>query len=169
MNKREFISKVASELKDSGVRKPVVLPRQTFTISDNSGNSKQFYVKQTDKLFVFSVDDVEKIVDACLDVIEDCLKHGDVIAVQKFGSLGLNYRKPRVTQLYTPDGEQIITEGKYVPKFTAGERIKRACTLYKMSLSDRESEPVPIDTGIDDGDELYDYDDTSDVESGGDE
>lgn len=51
MNRRDFIKKVACQLRDNNIRKPVSMPKQIFHISDDAGNSRDFIVRATEKAF----------------------------------------------------------------------------------------------------------------------
>ncbi|MBP5462526.1 MAG: HU family DNA-binding protein [Lachnospiraceae bacterium] len=98
MNRREFVRRIANVMRENNIRKPVSSPKQVFHISDDEGNKKDFVVKKTDKSVLFTVDDVEAVVDACLYVIEESLKRGVPVCIRGVGSLGLKYRKPRATK-----------------------------------------------------------------------
>lgn len=136
MNKKEFIRAVTDVLRENNVRKPISVPKQTFHISDDDGNVRDFTVKRVDKTAIYTVDDVTAIVDASLYVIKQCIRKGETIFFYGIGSLGLHYRKPRITK-HVATGEDAFVPGKYVPKFTFGNELRREATLYEMSLEDR--------------------------------
>lgn len=143
MNKREFIKSVAEFLRENNIRKPVSIPKQVFHISDNDGNAKDFTIKKTDKSVLYTKDDVSAVVDACLYVIEESLRHGEPVSFHGFGTLGLNYRKPRSTKCVGTDND-IVIEGRYIPKFSFGNNLRMCAKIYELSLKDRLPEPEPI-------------------------
>lgn len=146
MNRQAFIKNVSDLLREKNIKKPISIPKQVFHISDNDGNSKDFTIKKTDKSVLYTRNDVELIVDACLAVIEDSIKRGEPVSFHGFGTLGLNYRKPRTTKCVGTD-EDIVIEGHYVPKFSFGNNLKMCAKIYELSLNDRLSGDIAIDEG----------------------
>lgn len=142
MNRKNFIKCVADVLRENGAKKPVSIPKQVFHISDDEGNTKDFAVKKTDKAVMFTQEDVSTIVDACICVITESLKHGEPITFQGFGTLGLNYRKPRKTKIVGTEKEVLI-DGHYTPKFSFGNELRMCAKIYELSLRDRLAEPEP--------------------------
>lgn len=150
MNKKDFIKCVSDLLRKNDIKKPVSIPKQVFHISDNEGNSKDFTIKKTDKSVLYTKDDVATIIDACLHVIQESLKRGEAISFHGFGTLGLNYRKPRTTKCVGTDNDVII-EGRYVPKFSFGNDLRMCAKIYELSLEDKLPEPKPIYDETDEG------------------
>ena len=146
MNRQAFIKNVADLLREKNIKKPISIPKQVFHISDNDGNSKEFTIKKTDKSVLYTRNDVELIVDACLAVIEDSIKRGEPVSFHGFGTLGLNYRKPRTTKC-VGTYEDIVIEGHYIPKFSFGNNLKMCAKIYELSLNDRLSGDIAIDEG----------------------
>lgn len=150
MNKRQLVSRVAEVMRLNNIRKQVLVPKKVLHISDDDGNHKDFIVKSADKNVLFSVDDVENILDAIIQVVEESLKVGEPVTIQGFGTLGLKYRKARVTKQVGTD-EWIDVAARYVPKFSFGNDLRMAAKLYELSLDDLKlNEPLPI---FSDGDE----------------
>lgn len=143
MNKRDFIRSVSEVLRDNNIKKPISIPKQVFHISDDEGNTRDFAIKKIDKTAIYTINDVNAIIDACIYVIQECLKKGDPITIHGFGTLGLRYRKPRTTKSVN-NNEDIVIEGRYVPKFTFGNDLRMCAKVYELSLSDRIPEPEPI-------------------------
>lgn len=144
MNRKELIRRVASVMRENNVRKPVSSPKQVFHISDDDGNTKDFVIRKTDKSVLFTADDVEAIVDACLFVIEDAMKRGESVSIRGFGTLGLKYRKPRATKKLGTD-EWVDIDARYIPKFTFGNNLRMCAKVYELSLQDNVlSEPLPV-------------------------
>jgi DNA-binding protein HU-beta len=155
MNKRQLASRTAEVMRKNNIRKSVLVPKKTFHISDDEGNKKDFVVKSMDKNVLFSVGDVETILDTALQVITESLKTGEPVTLQGFGSFGLKYRKARATKQLGTD-EWIEVAARYVPKFSFGDRLRMAAKLYELSLEDLKlDEPLPIfsNDDEDDGDE----------------
>lgn len=150
MNKKDFIRCVSDLLRTNDIKKPVSIPKQVFHISDNEGNSKDFTIKKTDKSVLYTRDDVAAIVDACLYVIQDSLKRGEPVSFHGFGTLGLNYRKPRATKCVGTE-ENVVIEGRYVPKFSFGKDLRMCAKIYELSLSDKLPEPEPTYDETDEG------------------
>lgn len=159
MNKRDFIKRVSELLRENNIKKPVSMPKQVFHISDDDGNTKDFTVKKSDKAVLYTLDDVNLIVDACLCVIKDALRQGDSVSIHGFGSIGLNYRKPRMTKQIGSDNDVVIS-GRYVPKFSFGNDLRRCAKMYELSLSDKlvDTETLFDETDDEGGEEYVDRD-----------
>lgn len=136
MNKKEFISCVSELLRTNDIKKPISIPKQIFHISDDDGNSKDFTIKKTDKSVLYTRDDVVAIVDACIYVMQESLKKGEPISFNGFGTLGLIYRKPRATKCFGTN-DDIVIDGRYVPKFSFGNDLRMCAKVYELSLSDK--------------------------------
>ena len=68
--------------------------------------------------------DVEKIVNAMLDVIVGALARGDRVEVRDFGCFSVRYRKPRVGR--NPRTGKLVSVGnKHMPYFKAGKDMRR--------------------------------------------
>lgn len=155
MNRKELVRRVASVMRENNIRKPVSSQKQVFHISDDEGNSKDFIVKKTDKGVLFTYNDVEAVIDTCLAVIGDSLKNGDSVSVRGFGTLGLNYRKPR-TSKHPITQEDVVIPGHYVPKFESGKDLKMCAKIYELSLKERIADYI---TPSDDEEYFKDGDD----------
>lgn len=161
MNRTELVRKVSALMKDKEIRKPVVFPKQVFHISDDSGNTKSFTVKQTSKSTMYTIEDVEAILEACLDVVKDALKKGEKISIRGFGSLGLHYREARATR-HPTTGEYIKVKARYSPKFWFGDDLRLCAKMYELSLNENPGNYMLDYSDIPDDDEYDDY------ENGGD-
>lgn len=135
MNKIELVRRVASEMRDGNIRKPISVPKQVFHISDDEGNSKDFILRRVDKKVLYTVEDIEAVIDTCIAVIEDALAHGEPVCVRGFGTLALKYRKARATNSLDT-GERIDIDARYVPKFSFGQRLRMCAKLFELSLDD---------------------------------
>lgn len=145
MNKKDFVTRVTDVLRESRVRKPVSTKKHTFHITDDEGNSADFNIRQQDKGVLYTITDVQTIVDTCLAVMLDAIKNGEDITIQGFGSLGLHYRAARRTK-EPGTGEWCEIEARYVPKFSYGNELRRAARLYEVSLAEpKQVLPEPDD------------------------
>lgn len=151
MNKGQLISRVAEDMRLNNIRKPVALPKKTFHLTDDDGNHKDFVVKSADKQVLFSVRDVENVLDALVRVIGESLKKGEPVTIHGFGTFGLKYRKARATKQVGTDN-WIDIAARYVPKFSFGNDLRMAAKLYELSLEDLKlNESLPIFSKEDEG------------------
>lgn len=143
MTYSELTRRVAAELRERDVRKPVILPRYTLHVSDDEGNRKDFFIKKTDKSVLFTKDDVKGVLDACMEIIKEAVRAGEGIAVPGFGKLELKYRKPR--RAANPlTGELIDVAGRYVPKVTFGSEMRLSARIYELSLGSRIKDETAV-------------------------
>ena len=156
MNKVQFVSSVYNTLRDNDVRKSVPLKKAVFHISDDDGNVADFAIKQENKRVLFTTEDITSIIDACMLVVEDALKHGEDVSIRGFGTIGVHKRAPRyVKQVGT--GDWVPVEGRYVPKFTSGESLRLAARLYdEVRADDGDGPTMPPPLEDDEEDEEVD-------------
>lgn len=143
MNRRDLARTAADVLRKNSVRKTITIPKQVLHISDDSGIQKDFTVKRADKEVLYTIDDVNAILDALICVIKDSLKSGDSVSIHGLGTFGLKYRKPRTTKSIDSD-DTITIDGRFVPKFSFGNDLKLCAKIYEMSFEDRVKEPEPV-------------------------
>ena len=130
MNKREFVMAVTAKLKEVDARKPIKASKHKFYIRDSENNEAEFEVKQQDKNLLYNSDDVAKIVDGCIAVIQDVIKAGDEVTIHGIGKLGITRRA--ATRVIEPNtGTWCDVPAMYVPKFTAGNLLKIAARLHE--------------------------------------
>lgn len=137
MNKKDLISKTVEVLRENNVRKHVAAQKTVLHISDDHGNQSDFIIKKSDTGLLFTVGDVTAIIDACLAVVEDSIKHGEDVAIHGFGTLGVHHRAARQTK-HPDTGETVSVDARYVPKFNFGNSLRMAAKVYELSLDDRE-------------------------------
>jgi len=142
MTRNQFVSAIANVLRESGARKSVHIPKNEFTITDNEGNVKKFTVKRRDKNVLFTAEDVEYFLDACIEVIKSVLKTGDKLTLRNIGSIGLSFRKGRKI-VNVRDGKEVEFEDRYVPKAYFGNELKACGHIYKMSLDEKLNKQEP--------------------------
>ena len=143
MNRREFVREITNVLRENGSKKPMRVDKQVFHITDDAGNHRDFTIKGSDKSAIYTINDIDVMVDAAISVIEDMLKHGEKLNLQGIGTLGVKYRKPvkRKNGLTGLDDE---ISGRYVPKLVFGRELRRAARLYGMSIDDKLNVPEPV-------------------------
>lgn len=151
MTKKDLVSCITSVLREKNIRKPVYAQKHVLHVSDDDGNSKDFIIKKKDTAILFTKDDVEKILDACIGIIEDSLKRGEEINIRGFGTLAVHHRKARST-IHPVTGEYIDVEARYIPKFTFGNELRMCAKVYELSLNDRaQTEVQDMHTSVEDG------------------
>jgi len=144
MNRRELVRHIATAMRENNIRKPISSPKHVFHISDDEGNTKDFIIKKTDKTVMYTIEDIDAVLDACLSIIEDSLKRGEPVTIRGFGTLGLRYRKARKTRGMISD-EWVDVAARYVPKFSFGDRLRFCAKMYELSLQDGQyTEPLPV-------------------------
>lgn len=149
MNRKELIRRIDAVLRENNIRKPVSLPKQVFHISDDEGHTKDFTVKKFDKMVMYTVDDIDAILEACGHVVRDAIRSGEEIHIKGLGALILRYHKPTIVSNNVLDGAKIAVDGHYVPKIILGTELRRCAQVYEQSLKDTEiiSPPPPRDDG----------------------
>lgn len=160
MNRRDLARSAADVLRQNNARKTVTIPKQVLHISDDNGVQKDFTVKRKDKDVLYTIDDVNVILEALICVIKDSLKSGEPVSIHGFGSFGLKYRKPRQTKSVNTD-DTITISGRFVPKFSFGNDLRLCAKIYEMSFDDRIEDPAPI------YEELIDVNDETDGDADG--
>lgn len=146
MNKKDLVSRVSEILRENNLRKPVKIKKHKFRIIDEEGNTADFTVKRADKQVLYTVDDINNIIDACIDAVLESIRRGEEVNIRGFGTLGLHYRAARRTkQPGTEDWYEI--DAHYIPKFFSGNDLKAAVKVY--DLSRREMNNMEDSYGID--------------------
>lgn len=140
MNKAEFVARVSSLLREKDIRKPIPAKKSVFHITSDEGEVADFTLRQKDRGMLFTNSDVSYIVEACLAVLEDALKHGENITFHGFGTIGLHYRAPRRTKQPGTD-TWCEVEGRYVPKMDFGNVLRMAARVYEAQQEDAASAP----------------------------
>lgn len=143
MNRKELVRRASNVLRDNNIKKPVYAQKQVLHISDDDGNTKDFVIKKNDNCVAFTTNDIDAIIDACIYVIQDALKHGDSISIRGFGSLGLHYRKARTTK-HPTTGEDVEVDARYVPKFVSGNDLKLCAKMYELLMEEQLCELPPL-------------------------
>lgn len=134
MRKKEIIKVATDYLHETDARKQVILPPQQFTVSDTSGQSKTFKVKGGQKGYLYSINDVEVVLEALLYAVEEGLRHGEPVSIRGFGAIELRYRPPRKAVI----GDKTVQVGeKYIPRFKFGNEIRDCAAVYAESVHDR--------------------------------
>ncbi len=154
MKKAALIKEATLLLRNNNIRKPVSIPKHRFHITDDDGNQKDFTIKQLDKQVIYTTDDVERILDACLQVIKDSLKRGEPVSVYGFGTLGVQYRKGRISKNVL-DGSLVDMPGRYLPKFSFGHELRMCAKAYEMFLKDKVVDAELLETDSVEAEDSY--------------
>ena len=140
MFKPDLIDAVSERLEAENRRKPIMVQKHRFYISDSDGNKAQFVIKRKGKSYSFTKKDIELILDAILDSIEDALRSGDNVILKGFGSLVLHKRAARRTK--KPGTEEWVeVEERLIPKFNYGNRLRMAARDAELLIKDKEDAP----------------------------
>lgn len=147
MNKKGLINAAVNVLRDAGIRKPVSVSKERFTITDDYGDKAVFTIDRKDRMLHYNATDVCNIMDALIAVVEDCMRRGEGVGVRGFGQLEV--RKTKEHRVREPDQEiwHTIPE-RYRPKFTAGANLSSAAMSYGLQEKDVGAEqflPPPDD------------------------
>lgn len=134
MNKRELCSEITAELLRNGAQKRVTnRGRRTFNklyVRDDFGNEEIFnFPIPHDRIAAYTNEDVNEIIGTAVIVILKALQRGDSIDIKGFGKLFLRYRAPRNAK-NVMDGQSIVLDGHYVPKFLPGSIAKEVARKY---------------------------------------
>ena len=145
MVKKDLVSRTTELLHERDVRKPVSIPKRKFYISNEEGKTASFPVKEEDKLVMYTKQDVEAILDACIQIILDALKHGEEIVLHGIGRLCLRYHKDTKVKNVL-NGEYMDVKGHYYPKLIFGNDLKRCAQVYEQSMADsallKQTDPI---------------------------
>lgn len=141
MNKTEFCGKIYEYLRNNNIRKPVSIPRQTFTITDDEGHSRVFTVKRRDRLVLYTMKDIKDIVDGFIQAMVECIARGDVIQLPRIGSISAQYRAE--TKVRIPGSHKWQTiPAHYVPKARFAKAMCDAAKIYEAFLIENGQMPT---------------------------
>lgn len=154
MNKKKLIARAAEVLRQNNIRKSVPNQKAVLHISDDDGNHSNFTIRKPGRGVLFNADDVGAVLDACLAVVEDTLKHGEEIYIHGYGTIDLHYRAPKRVRI-PATGEWADVEARYLPHFSVGKNLRMAAKVYEMSVAgknaikEREAEEEPAEEETD--------------------
>ena len=133
-------------MRENGARKIVQFPKQTFHISDDDGNTKNFTVQKRDGKFLYTIDDVEAVLDSMIEVIYESIRNGEQVNIRGFGSIGVKYHKPKIIpDLNSDNGGTIKIEGRYLPKLCSGHELRMHAAAYGAIAKERQRDDnLPI-------------------------
>ena len=141
MTKAEFCSKIYEYLKNNNIRKPVSIPRQTFTITDDEGHSRVFTVKRRDRLILYNMGDIRDIMDAFIQVMIECVARGDVVQLPRIGSISAQFRAE--TKVRIPGSHKWKTvPAHYIPKARFAKAMFDAAKIYEAFLIENGQMPT---------------------------
>lgn len=144
MVKKDLVCRIAEMLREAGIKKKVQFPKQTFHITDDEGNRKDFSVRKTDKEVPLTHDDVKAVVDAMFDAILESIQNGEEVTIKGFGTFGYHFRKGRTIGGF--DGELHTMKNHYCPKFWYGKDYSKSVDLFQLTQEDEHGNlPEPAD------------------------
>ena len=155
MNKKELAQRAAKILRINNYKKPVHLPKQTMQVTLGD-RSTSFAIKPLDREVLYTVDDVEVVLDAVLAAIADGMKNGEETALYGFGAF-VPQLIPQRKIHHVRTHEMVDLPPSYIPYFKCGPELKRAAAVYTARLREG-SNPFFVDGEPDD----YDLDDPDD-------
>lgn len=135
MKKKEFVQRVTDALREKDIKKPIVVPKQVLHISDNTGKHKDFIFERLDRRVIYTVNDVDAILTACLHELERILSEGESVSIYGYGEVGVKKRAARMVKAPLSD-ESIMVDDRLVPKCTFGTALKAAARIYEMKLKE---------------------------------
>lgn len=168
VQRSEVITRMAKLLRESGIKKTIKIPRHRFHITDDEGTTKDFYARESDKEIPYTVEDVATILEAFETVIQEALKNGEEVNMRGFGIFYLAHLATRVVT-NVENGEKVIADSRYIPKFRAGVPMKRCGRIYQARLANKEFPPVFGDETEEFGNDDDFYDDYFNDDDGGDD
>lgn len=145
MKKNEFIGRVYDMLHDTGAKKPVAIPKQKYTITDDAGNSRQFTIKRQDGEAYYTMEDIKKVFRAIIAVTIDSMRHGDTVYIPNIGTLSFSYRKATKCKL-PGKNEWVDVPAHYVPKMQWAKSMRNAARIFEAYMIENTAleEPVRI-------------------------
>ena len=157
MNKKELAQRAAKILRINNYKKPVHLPKQTMQVTLGD-RSTSFAIKPLDREVLYTVDDVEIVLDAVLAAIADGLKNGEETSLYGFGSF-ITQLIPQRKIHHVLTHEMVDLPPAYIPYFKCGPELKRAAAVYTARLREGPN-PFFVDTEM----EEFDPDDPNEPE-----
>ncbi len=121
--KKELAIRAAQIIRKAGYRKVIKLPKHSFVISDNCGNSNRFDVTGRVKKVTLDEADVAAVIEACLECIYETLARGDAIKINGLGVLGVKTRAAGKAHIIKT-GEIVDVPERRLPYFAAGSKLK---------------------------------------------
>lgn len=146
MNRKRLAAKVAEVLNNNDIKKYVPAQKTTFHITDDQGGKHDFTIKKEQQGVRYMVDDIDKILEACTEVIIDLIKNGENISILGFGRLFLKKRAAHLAP-HPVTGEMYHTKEHYVVKFDAYKNLKAAAAIYSINDDDNRRKADDILAG----------------------
>jgi DNA-binding protein HU-beta len=135
MNRRDLVAYTRQALYEENAKQLVALPKRTFTITDNDGNSCVFEVNQSRKEISYGSNDINKILSALLTSVERALGRGEKVHIQGFGTFAPRRRAARRAK-NPQTGEDIVIPAHHSPKFFPGKDLQAAVRAWGASQKD---------------------------------
>lgn len=142
MTKKELVGRMYDLLRASGVKKPVSIPRQKYTITDEEGNSRSFTVKRKDHMTYYTVEDIRQMFNAFIAIMIDAMRHGDPVYIQQIGTFGIVLRRATKVRVPGTNEWKSIPE-HYVPRIRWSEPMREAARIYESYLRENIDVSMP--------------------------
>ena len=140
MNKKELVAAVAERLRVNDIRKQVKTKSEIFrVIQEDSGDEAVFTIDRKDRRVIYSMEDVQNILDAAIDVVIDSIRRGESVNVRGLGALSTVRVAARRTKEPEADIWHDIPEMTR-PKFRAGFQLAAAARAFGLQEDERGAE-----------------------------
>ena len=153
MNKKELVAAVSDALRQNDIKKQIKTKSEIFrVIQDETGDEAVFTIDRKDRRVMYSLDDIQNILDMTIDVIVDTIRRGESINVRGLGTL----TTVRVAARRTKEPEADIWHdipAMTRPKFRPGFQLAaaaRASGLQEDELGAEQYLPLPEEDPEDD-------------------
>lgn len=147
MKKSELVNRMFDYLIQSDIRKPVAIPKQTLTVTDDFGHSKCFTFKKQDRRYHYTARDIQNILNSFIEVACNAVQRGESVYLPKVGAISPQFRKEHKVRIPGTQKFKSIP-AHYVPKIKFSQAMKDAARVYEAYLADL------LDSGQGDGMEI---------------
>lgn len=134
MNKKELAQRAAKILRINNYKKPVHLPKQTMQVTLGD-RSTSFSIKPLDRDVLYTVEDVEAVLEAILTAIVEGMKNGEETFLFGFGCFSPKLRAARRLK-HVQTGETVDVREHYVPHFESGRDLRTAAAVYDARVEE---------------------------------
>lgn len=153
--KKELVERVTNKLVENKAFKTTYARKDSFFVSDKEGNVAEFVVRRPGSKLQFVREDVDNMLVALMDVVEEALRNGEAIYLHHFATLYPHYRQPR-SAIHPATKKRVPVPGVWVPKLDAFGRLRTATKLYQLSLENSSKfDDIDISEFEDIEDEVY--------------
>lgn len=144
VTKKELVVRVAQIIRNAGYRKTVKIPKHSFTISDNQGNTNRFDVTGRVKKVPIDEADVAAVIEACMECVWETLARGDAVKLNGLGILGVKTRAASRARRFDT-GEVVDVPERRLPYFTASNKLKAIAKVSSTGSASGIAEDIEGD------------------------